>query len=704
MANGVVVGLERGTGKPVVLTSEARPLSLYVIGTPGSGKSTLLENIAWQDIQGGDGLLFIDPHGESADRLLAAVPPHRRDDVVFWHPYDYTHPFGFNPLVCNPDDPIAVSTRAQSFVAALESFSEFSEVFTTATRMKEVLLNLAYAFIYNQGHSLVEANRFLAVDDAGEIFRKTFYEKLAHYNVEVLRFWQEYDSLKTAYARREVTGAAANKLRRFTTDPIMQSIFGKTTNSLNFRKVIEEGRVLILKLSGIGEYNAAFIGAFVIWELWQAALLRGKSASVRPFHIIADEFENYMTLVFPQIQKQGRGFKLDAVIAHQERSGLSEEMAGSTLSVKNKVVFLASGKDAAELAREFKKERESRTHEQQKFVFASDLLDHLASRGHERERVVAFHRLLVAQMSHLFGYAQTQREREEMVHAAAKTQEVELPPLKAGYAQEVSAARVRFESEVSSLLYTLMTSPAKETLQELWEAQGGIQTRLTAVLDGLYTRLLSIVDQSIVARLREQEWPALREALRRGEGRVMEVPDERAFFWNRGGTLWGWEQGMRVLLYQLGEALQETPCFVRSGQLETVVASERSIKDIQDELADVVASQRFRTALVSVIEDLEPAQYVVEIDRLVGEPTNEGRTQAEEIVERCRRLYGKAVAETPKAEEAAKAIAEGPATYQTGTILESTPTEPEQPAGTTREEAEDEIILIDEVVKRAKKV
>jgi type IV secretory pathway VirB4 component len=59
----------------------------YVIGKTGYGKSTLLENMAIQDIQNGEGICFVDPHGSSAEKLLKYVPEHRLGDVVYFAPF-----------------------------------------------------------------------------------------------------------------------------------------------------------------------------------------------------------------------------------------------------------------------------------------------------------------------------------------------------------------------------------------------------------------------------------------------------------------------------------------------------------------------------------------------------------------------------------------------------------------------------------------
>jgi ABC-type lipoprotein export system ATPase subunit len=71
---------------------------MYVIGKTGTGKSTLLETLALQDIAHGRGMMLIDPHGDLAERVVQAIPAHRRQDVIYFNVPDPTQPFGYNPL------------------------------------------------------------------------------------------------------------------------------------------------------------------------------------------------------------------------------------------------------------------------------------------------------------------------------------------------------------------------------------------------------------------------------------------------------------------------------------------------------------------------------------------------------------------------------------------------------------------------------
>lgn len=64
----------RGKNMPFGISAKDRTRHVYVIGKTGMGKSTLLENMAVQDIRNGEGLAFIDPHGQTAETLLGLYP------------------------------------------------------------------------------------------------------------------------------------------------------------------------------------------------------------------------------------------------------------------------------------------------------------------------------------------------------------------------------------------------------------------------------------------------------------------------------------------------------------------------------------------------------------------------------------------------------------------------------------------------------
>ena len=88
----------RGKRTTFGIKAKDRTKHTYIIGKTGMGKSTLLENMAIQDIQQGNGVAFIDPHGSAADTLLKYIPKERIDDVLNFAPFDAKHPIAFNVM------------------------------------------------------------------------------------------------------------------------------------------------------------------------------------------------------------------------------------------------------------------------------------------------------------------------------------------------------------------------------------------------------------------------------------------------------------------------------------------------------------------------------------------------------------------------------------------------------------------------------
>jgi type IV secretory pathway TraG/TraD family ATPase VirD4 len=88
----------RGIRQPFGIKRDDRRQHMYMIGKTGMGKSTLLDHMIAQDIQGGEGLALVDPHGDLVERILRFVPSRRINDVVYVNPSDLDYPVAFNPL------------------------------------------------------------------------------------------------------------------------------------------------------------------------------------------------------------------------------------------------------------------------------------------------------------------------------------------------------------------------------------------------------------------------------------------------------------------------------------------------------------------------------------------------------------------------------------------------------------------------------
>src|SRR6185295_14967255 len=182
VVNGIGVSLGENThdGKAVEvrLTSDQRSRHMYVIGASGTGKSTFLLNLIRQDLENGDGLAVLDPHGDLVDRVLGLVPEGRLDDVVLLDPGDAEFPIGFNILSAGSE--IEQTLLASDLVGTFQRLS-----MSWGDQMTSVLGNAILAFLENErAGTLVDLRRFLVEPP----FRKEILATVR--DPEVAYFWE----------------------------------------------------------------------------------------------------------------------------------------------------------------------------------------------------------------------------------------------------------------------------------------------------------------------------------------------------------------------------------------------------------------------------------------------------------------------------------------------------------------------------------
>ena len=382
MADEITLGAIQGSDEDLKLPYPTRSQHLYVVGVAGAGKSNLLEQIVYSDLLTGKGTAFLDPHGDSVEKLLRVCPPDRIDDVIYWDPAEVSHPFGLNPFFCEDTNDIRdVASRAETFVDALSSLYEFAEGFKNAPRMSVILQHLATTFVLNQGACLTEAVEFLSND----LYREKFYPALEGDRYRnVLAFWQNLDR-RSDSQQRLIVESSISRLERLTSNPLISGIFGQPRNTIDFTELMNEGKVLFVRLSAseMGPDNAAFIGSYIVWEIFQAAMRRGENR--RPFYLTADEFQRFMTRAFSRIIEESRKFGLSVTVAHQNLSQLDTRLRASVRDVANKVVFRLNPLDADFMAREFKVSVPEPVVDRR--VYAANPYTHLKTHAHPDQKI-----------------------------------------------------------------------------------------------------------------------------------------------------------------------------------------------------------------------------------------------------------------------------------------------------------------------------
>jgi type IV secretory pathway TraG/TraD family ATPase VirD4 len=102
---------------------------------------------------------------------------------------------------------------------------------------------------------------------------------------------------------------------------ILKNIFASSENKLDFRKVMDEQKILLIKLpkGKLQEDIMGFLGAMFVTKLYQTAMGRQSVAKKdrTPFFLYVDEFQNFATETFNEILSEARKYGLSLAVAHQ---------------------------------------------------------------------------------------------------------------------------------------------------------------------------------------------------------------------------------------------------------------------------------------------------------------------------------------------------------------------------------------------------
>jgi energy-coupling factor transporter ATP-binding protein EcfA2 len=322
-----------------------RRAHVYIIGKTGTGKSTLIAHLAHQDLLHGEGFALLDPHGDLAEHVLRLLSQERQDDLIYFNVPNTAHPLAFNPLE-------AAEPRLRPLVAS-GLISVFKKMWAEfwGPRMEYILRNALLALLDVPGTTLLDVPRLLDDPD----FRRYVLGFVR--NDQVRRFWlREYQTYPVRF-RAEAIAPIQNKVGEFLVNPILRGIVGQPKSAIDLRRVMDEGRILLVNLAKgkIGEDTSSLLGAMLVTKIGLAALSRVEQAEAdrRDFYLYVDEFPSFTTTSFAGMLSEMRKYHVGLVLAHQYLDQLDETVRGAVLgNVGTQILFRVGLADALLLERE----------------------------------------------------------------------------------------------------------------------------------------------------------------------------------------------------------------------------------------------------------------------------------------------------------------------------------------------------------------
>jgi len=316
----VIFGINNygGVETPIGVTNEERKTHMYILGRTGGGKTTLMFAMAKSDIEKGEGLAFLDPHGDVAEDLLAIVPENRKNDLIYFDPFDIKHPIGINLLELTDgldEDEAALEKE----VVAEGVISLFRKVFykdeaDNAHRIEYILRNTIYTAFTIPNRTIFTVYKLLNNPTYLKGIIKTLEDE------DLKDFWKNEFGRAGDYQVVKMVGGVTAKIGRYLFSPIGKRILEQEKSTINFSDILD-GKILICNLSSgnLGEDTSRLLGTTILTKIQQAALRRANipADKRKQFHMYVDEFQDFATLSFSRMLTRVRKYGVDVVMAEQ---------------------------------------------------------------------------------------------------------------------------------------------------------------------------------------------------------------------------------------------------------------------------------------------------------------------------------------------------------------------------------------------------
>jgi hypothetical protein len=211
-------------------------------------------------------------------------------------------------------------------------------------------------------------------------------------NSSIVSFWEGFN-LKSQRGRDDFTDSTKNKVMSFLDEPIVRNIVSQSKTTIDFRQIMDSGKILLIKLSPQFKEVSLLIGSIIIGKLLMAAWSRSDTDEDkrRQFNLYCDEYQRFATSYLRSFIDEARKFRIAITLSHQTLSQLDEENRDAAMGAANMVVFRVTGDDEDALAKNFD------TTPTQVVVGdepvrgpVSDVASHLVKLGHNNSKVTQF--------------------------------------------------------------------------------------------------------------------------------------------------------------------------------------------------------------------------------------------------------------------------------------------------------------------------
>lgn len=344
--SGALIGQSvfAGTITPTFLSFEQLLLHAQLIASSGHGKSSIIRAIGGSLVRAGIGICFIDPHGREVRAFADTLSPDQRKNVVIFRPGedDWIALFNVLALARGPYRYRIIDNLVAAILGVAVGVGD---------RLTMLLRNGLIALSFLERAALASLLVLLRKKSPEAEALKEEIRRACPDSVVKNFFLYDFDT----YSAADVA-ALRHKIMKVVYGGTLATMFSQTENAFSFRQIMDEGKILLVDLSLLGDESRPAIGSILLSLLLNAAMSRGdaSTSTLRQFQILADEGHQFtsgqaMEGLIQNARKQKVGF----LLANHYLKQCSAEQISALGTMGSTIVGHVDPTDAAQLAKRF---------------------------------------------------------------------------------------------------------------------------------------------------------------------------------------------------------------------------------------------------------------------------------------------------------------------------------------------------------------
>jgi len=344
LRHGTPIGYTKVTGEKqtVCIPDKIRSRSTHIIARHGMGKSTLMEHMILHDIEKGAGVAVLDPHGDLINRLIHLIPPRYIDRTILFDLANRDFVPLWNPVSTTPGQDLSRTT--DDLVAAIKNIVQ-----GWGDRLENLLRHAIYALLHLSNTSLLDISNLLRKNSKeSQILLRQIKGVVDNQTARL--FW-EHDFAK--YNNQDLN-PPKHKLSKLLVSGNVSLMLSQPENRINFREIMDTGKILLMDLSGIGAEIRELLGSFALSLLHITALSRSDTPihERKPFHVYCDEAHRFLTSSIEDLIAEARKFGVDLTLAHQYLRQFDQSTRDGILTAGSTIMFNVDMNDARYLCKD----------------------------------------------------------------------------------------------------------------------------------------------------------------------------------------------------------------------------------------------------------------------------------------------------------------------------------------------------------------